>query len=191
MELYIPDAHAVQQFYINNKDQAYWAKVWPASVGLCIFLQQNIGIIKNKNVLELAAGLGLPGLSIATNAGRVTITDKEPLAKTFVQQSAKYLQLKNVTARTLSWQQSISEPLPDVVLLSDVNYEPEVFEELWQVIQYFLNNNITVIISTPQRLVAKDFIARLLPFVAQQWNDNIELDNRETSVSVFVLTKDL
>ena len=185
--IYIPDADAVQKAYCDNKDAAYWAQVWPASIGLCNFLQQNLQHIENKNVLELAAGLGLSGLYAAGFARQVSITDREAQAIECIKQSAAHLQLQNVKAFALDWKDAPNISQPDIVLLSDVNYEPEVFEELHKVIVYFLEKNIPVIISTPQRLVAKPFINSLLLYCRQQWNSEVIWNSGEAAVSVFVL----
>ncbi|SDD81273.1 Lysine methyltransferase [Niabella drilacis] len=183
----MPPPEFVQQAYKDNKNAAYWAQVWPAAIGLSMFLQQHQEYIADQRVLELAAGLGLPGLYAASVAKEVTISDKEVLASAYVKRSAAQLQLNNVTATTLDWKDAIAQPWPDVVLLSDVNYEPEVFAELKKVIDHFLQHKVTVIISTPQRLVAKPFIITLLPCARQQWNSTVTLNDVDTEVSVFVL----
>jgi len=189
IEIYVPQPTFVQQFYQSNKGDAYWAQVWPASIGLCLFLYQYPEYITGKTVLELAAGIGLPGLFAAKKAKQVTITDRALFAEAFVAASAAHLQLSNVTAATLNWTEAPRTTLTDVILLSDVNYEPAVFEELQKVIDIFLTRHVTVIISTPQRLVAKQFISRLLPYVTQQWYTPVEHNNRETGISIFVLQK--
>ncbi|MBO9618860.1 MAG: methyltransferase [Niabella sp.] len=188
LEICMPAPEFVQQTYQRNKNAAYWAQVWPAAIGLCVFLQQHPQYITNKQVLELAAGLGLPGLYAAAFAQHATISDKEALATDYIKKSAEQLQLKNVTAIALDWRDAVTRPLPDVVLLSDVNYEPAVFVELKKVINHFWQHKVTIIISTPQRLVAKPFITTLLPKTTQQWNTAIILNNTETDVSVFVLS---
>ncbi|AHF17952.1 class I SAM-dependent methyltransferase [Niabella soli] len=187
LEIYLPSSDYIQQAYQHNKNAAYWAQVWPAAIGLCLFLQQHPQYITSKQVLELAAGLGLPGLYAATLAQHVVISDKEALAAAYVKKSAAHLQLENVTAIALDWQDAVTLPLPDVVLLSDVNYEPAVFAELKKVIDHFLQHKVAVIISTPQRLVAKPFITTLLPHATLQWSTIVTFNNTETDVSVFVL----
>lgn len=87
----------------------------------------------------------------------------------------------------MDWKDAVQLPLPDTLLLSDVNYEPKVFDELLKVSEHFLSNNVTIIISTPQRLVAKPFINRLLLYCHLQWSCNVLLNGKETGVSVFVL----
>jgi len=187
LEIYIPDAEAVQKTYSNNQDTAYWTQVWPSSAGLCNFLKEHPHYIEGKNVLELAAGLGLPGLYAAATARQVTITDREEQAVACIQQSIAHLQLKNTMAATMDWKNAVQAPFPDLILLSDVNYEPAVFDELLHVIEDFLQNKVTIIISTPQRLVAKQFINSLLSYSTQQWNGEVVWNGKETGVSVFVL----
>lgn len=189
IDIYVPDEEAIQQVYTNNKNDAYWAQVWPASIGLCQFFEQYPHYIDNKSILELAAGLGLSGLYAAKNARSVYISDREPLASQFVKKSAQHLKLTNVTALPLNWKDAPGIPCPEVVLLSDVNYEPAVFEELRQVLQFFLDQKVQIIISTPQRLVAKEFIMELLPYNSLQWNNTVTLHGKETGVSIFVLEK--
>lgn len=176
--VFIPDPDEIAEQYKHDKHSAYWAKVWPASVGLCRFLQQHSHFIKDKTVLELAAGLGLAGLYTAQFAKQVHITDIEPQAMEYIQQSIVHSQLHNVSCAAMDWKDAVQLPLPQVVLLSDVNYSPSQFEELEKVILHFIQNKITVILSTPQRLVAKEFINRLLSYCKERGD--------KEGVSVFV-----
>ena len=163
------------------------AKVWPAAVGLCIFLQNNLHYIKNKKVLELAAGPGLPGIFCAAYACQVCISDIKPQAVALARLSATQHQLENISCRVIDWNDLQDVPLPEVLLLSDINYEPSQFEQLLSVIHYFLDNQCTIILSTPQRLMAKDFINQLLLFCEEQTETEVELEGQKTNISVFVL----
>jgi len=176
--IFIPDPAVIAEEYKDDKHSSYWAQPWPAAIGLCHFLQQHSHFIKDKNVLELAAGVGLAGLYAAKSAKQVHITDIEPQAMEYIQQSAAHNQLHNVTCAFMDWKDAVQLPLPEVVLLSDVNYAPALFEELEKLIIHFIQNKVTVILSTPQRLVAKEFINRLLPYCKERGD--------EEGVSVFV-----
>lgn len=192
IEIFVPNPLLIKATYKNNgEDPAslYWAKVWPASIGLCIFLQNNLQYIKDKNVLELAAGPGLPGIYSAVFSRQVCISDIEPQAVELVRLSATHNQLQNVSCRTIDWNDLSDVPLPEILLLSDINYEPSQFEQLLLVIHYFLGNQCTIILSTPQRLMAKDFIIQLLPFCIVQTETAIEMEDQQTNISIFVLKK--
>lgn len=189
LEIYVPDAAAVQEAYVDAADAAYWAQVWPAAYGLCLFLQEHPPYIHNKRVLELAAGLGLPGLFAARNAAHVCITDREQQAMDYVNHTIRLQGLLNVTTEVMDWKAAVKAPKPDTLLLSDANYDPAAFRELQTVVESFVEGGTTVIISTPQRLVAKSFINRVLPFTTLQWSGTVLLREKETGVSVFVLEK--
>lgn len=190
LEIYVPDSSGVRHRYKDDPEAAYWAQVWPAAIGLCLFLQKHPHYIERKDVLELAAGLGLPGLYAAGIAGKVCITDRSEEATACVMRSIEHLRLSSVVSMTMDWTASCDAPLPDVVLLSDVNYDPSLFDELHQALVYFLEKKVTVIISTPQRLIAKQFMVRLLSYCVLQWSSDVLLRGRETGVSVWVLQAD-
>lgn len=165
----------------------YWAKVWPAAIGLCDFLERNKQLTRNKNILELAAGLGLPGIFVAQYAGHVTISDIEPAAVELARQSAFHNHLKNVDCRLIDWNNLEEVQIPEVLLLSDINYEPAQFELITEMIHYFLNKGAVIILSTPQRLMAKTFINRLLIHVGDQSEIMVDQDGLVTAVSIFIL----
>lgn len=186
VQLVIPNAAAVQQWYEEQSSETafpFWAKVWPAAVALANFLAQNQHFILHKNVLEIAAGLGLPSVYAAGFAHTVCCSDyvHEPLD--FVLKSAQLNQLNNLTCEVLNWNNLPDDIEADVVLLSDINYEPSAFKILFSMLQRFLQEQTTVILSTPQRLMAKPFIEQLLPYCVYTEEQQID----DTAISVYVL----
>jgi predicted nicotinamide N-methyase len=165
----------------------YWAKVWPAALGLCYFLHDNVHYVKHKTVTELAAGLGLPSLFAARYAAKVYCSDIEPAAVALLEQSVQHNRFNNVRCSVKSWSDYLGGINPHTLLLSDINYEPEYFDSLLEVIQYYLEHRCTVIISTPQRLMAKSFIEKLLLYCVHQEEKIIHETRQETAVSIFVL----
>lgn len=183
VELFVP-ASTQQLLYQHTP---YWGKVWPAAAGLCEFLSANLHLIRDKKVSELAAGLGLPSLFAARHAAFVHCSDIEPAAVELVQQSVLHNGFTHMQCAAASWDAYDREQVPDVLLLSDVNYEPEVFESLLKAVQFYLQQQCTVILSSPQRLMAKPFIEQLLVYCRQQDETMVTLDGATTAVSVFVL----
>jgi predicted nicotinamide N-methyase len=187
VQLVVPNVDAVQQWYMQQTTEMpfpYWAKVWPASIALANFIAKNPILIQQKNVLEIAAGLGLPSLVVAEFANTICCSDyvQEPLY--FVMQSIQVNQLKNISCEMLDWNQLPKNIVADVLLLSDINYEPASFESLLNMLQQFLQQSTTIILATPQRLMAKPFIEQLLPYCIQQENIVVQ----ETGVSILVLS---
>ena len=167
----------------------YFARIWPASIALCQFLAANTQLIKGKLVAEIAAGLGLPSLLAAHYAKEVSASDYHPQAIQIIAQSAALNQLNNIQTTLLNWTNIPDTFSPQVLLLSDVNYSPEAFLILQQLIQNLMNKGTLIILSTPQRLVAKSFLLPLLPYCIQQENYTIQHEGISTETSVFVLSK--
>jgi len=205
----VPEQSAIHQQYIQQKQSTetsiecippfsfgegtgmrpYFARIWPASIALCQFLAANEQLIKNKMVAEIAAGLGLPSLLAAHYAKEVSASDYHPQAIQIIAESASLNQLKNLHTTLLDWTNVPDTFAPEVLLLSDVNYSPEAFPVLQQLIQNLMNKGTLIILSTPQRLVAKSFLMPLLPHCIQQENYTIQYEGSTTETSVFVLSQ--
>lgn len=192
-EALIPDAAALQQWYqqqLKADEYApapYWAQVWAAAYALCNFLAERNELIQNKTVVELAAGLGLPSLLAAKTASSVLCSDVSADAVQLMQQSIAQNKLGKCTARVIDWNELPEDITADVILLSDINYEPQVFATLYKVLVSFLEEGTTIILSTPQRLMAKPFIEQLQPFIAESFSATITTIEPHTDCSVFVL----
>ena len=191
--VYVPNGKQVQELYLQQKKEdeqtifPYWSKIWAAAYAMSEFLIDHLNLISNKNVVELAAGLALPSLVAAKYATSVYVSDQAADAMEIVQHSAKHNGFVNITTKVLDWKQLQSSFAADIVLMSDINYEPSNFEALYYIISNLLQKDITIILSTPQRLMAKTFIEKLLPFATMQENKSVIEDDTETEVSIFVL----
>jgi predicted nicotinamide N-methyase len=186
-KLYVPGPHHIKEAFAEGLlSSPYWSQIWPSSIALSLFILQHPELISGKKVLELGAGLGLPSLIAAGNAAEVLCTDKEKEAVAMVQQSATLHKLNNLQAAVLDWKDALHQDT-DIVLLSDVNYEPHSFPALRATIERFLLQGATVILATPQRLMAKDFLTPLMPWCKEQDSYAIPHQQQEVAVTVLVL----
>ncbi len=127
--LFVPDETAVKESYEKESISfPYWCQVWPAAIAMSDFLLRHPEYIQHKTVLELAAGLGLPSIVSAQEASTVICSDYLPEAVAVIQRSAKHNHLQNLRTRLLDWHCLPDDLTADVLLLSDVNYEPSLFE---------------------------------------------------------------
>lgn len=190
LSVYVPDVATVRDLYKQNTiDFPYWSQIWPAALGLCQFLEQNTGYIENKTVLELAAGLGLPSFLAAEYSRSVHCSDYFPEAVALQQRSIEHNQFGNMSCSVLDWNNIPATIKADVLLLSDVNYDPWIFDKVYETIDRFLNEGSLIILSTPQRLMAKSFIERLLPFCIRQEELMINKDGKAVAITVMVLER--
>ncbi len=188
VKLIVPDIEAVKLQYGQNDPVPYWAKLWPAAIALCGFLAEHPTYIKDKKVLELAAGLGLPSLFSAWYAKEVYCTDYDPQAVELMKRSVEENGFSNVACGVVNWNFLPENISAGVLLLSDVNYDRLQFEILYDVLEKFINAGTVIILATPQRLMAKPFIERLLKWCAHQ-EERIVEDHNGTYVTVMVLQR--
>ncbi|RYY31087.1 MAG: hypothetical protein EOP46_21050, partial [Sphingobacteriaceae bacterium] len=107
-------------------------------------------------------------LLAARYAASVICSDYMPASLEFTRRSAVINQLTNMECRCLDWNVSGEIPTTDIVLMSDVNYDPAEFEILFRLLTRLLQNGSRLILSTPQRIMGKSFIERLLSFCKEQ-----------------------
>ena len=167
----------------------YWAKLWPSALALGSYIAGHPQLIVGKKVLELAAGLGLPGIVAAHLASEVVISDYAPEAVVTIRSSVELNGLGNVQCQVIDWNSLPPDLESEVILLSDINYDPAAFEVLYDVLQDFLAKGSTLILATPQRLMAKPFIERLLPDCVEQDEQLIQLNGESAFISLFVLAR--
>lgn len=186
----VPNDDEVKDFTSSKNSLVafpYWAKVWPSSIALAAFIQRNSHLLANKKVAELAAGLALPSVVAATYAKLVWCSDLSAEAMQVAAESAASLHLKNITFEALDWNNLPRDFNAEVVLLSDINYDPAVFENLENVLIMLLNKGCTLLLATPHRLMAKPFIEKLTPYIREKHEECVKENNETTFISILVL----
>lgn len=193
LKLYVPDPEEVRKEW-NRQQEAgskepfpYWTQVWPSALAMAHFLVNHPGYITDKKVLELAAGLGLPSLAAAGKAKEVCCSDYLPEAVETMRMSVEYNGLKNVDCRLLDWNDLPEDLDTDVLLLSDINYDPSGFDTLHAVVKKFLQKGVTVLLSTPQRMMGAPFISHILPWCIHSEEMIVEHKEINVPVSLMVL----
>ena len=190
IDLYIPEPESVRQKYAVEKIRKpetpfpFWAKIWPSAIVMSEYLVGHPDIIKGKRVLELAGGLGLPSIVASHFAENVCFSDYLQEAVSVVRKSVWHNRIHNIDCAVYNWSSLPEELSADILLLSDVNYEPEVFDQLVMLCEKFLFSGTTIILTTPGRIMAKDFIDRL-----DKWNyEKLEVSrNSENPIYVFLI----
>ncbi|WP_157576699.1 methyltransferase [Asinibacterium sp. OR53] len=187
--LYVPYQEQVRRLYQQNTTAPfpYWARLWPASIAMGRWVVENKSLLRNKKVLELAAGLALPSLIAARYAGEVCCSDYLPEPLEVVARSIAHNKLSSIQCQLLNWHHLPENIDTDILLLSDVNYHPSEFDALMRVIMLFLDKGTRIVLTTPQRLAAKPFIEKLLPFCTMQKETAIDHDGSTTVISLLQL----
>lgn len=195
LAIYIPDYEQVKEVYeailIDHPAEPfpYWAKLWPSSLALVQFFKTHPDFIKDKTVLEIGAGIGLPSFFIAGKVKSIQVTDYAPDAVALLEKNIQHLTLNNVQAMELDWNRVPDSINADVVLLSDVNYNPKQFDGLLQLITKLIAEGTTVILSTPQRIMANPFITAIHTLVKQKFVELVNENGKSVEISIMVLSK--
>ena len=193
--IYIPAYEAVKAVYASliKSDPVtpfpFWAKLWPSSIALLDVLKAHPHLIENKHVIEIGAGIGLPSLMMADVAKSIQISDYNLEAVELLQKNIAQLQLRNVQALQLDWNNLPENIHPEVVILSDINYDPTQFETLKKIIEKFINQGCTIILSTPQRIMASPFVIAISAFIIADYEELVDENGVNQEISILVLSK--
>jgi len=193
--IYVPVYDAVKAIYTDllALDPAtpfpYWAKVWPSAIALHNVLQKHPSLIRDKTVLELGAGIGLPSLLMANEANAIQVSDYNSEAVELLQKNITHLQLQNVQAIQLDWNNVPENMKAEVMILSDVNYDPTQFETLTKLIEKFIHQGCAIILSTPQRIMASPFVLALSEFIIADYVELVDENGVTKEISILVLSK--
>jgi predicted nicotinamide N-methyase len=195
ISLHLPDADQVRMAWEAGGVPTagafpYWSKLWPASLGICEFLSRHPGIYRQKKVMELGAGLGLPSMLCAQEADSVLCTDLSEHAMRYARASVELNGLSNIVCRTHDWTMDCAGMSTDVLLLSDVNYAPESFAFIIGLLQSFLEGGTMIILSTPHRLTAREFIRQVEPWIQHRSEYMVGAEASQEPVSVYLLHRD-
>ena len=194
LSLYVPDLELVKSTYedsiIQNKDTAFpfWAKVWPSSKAMTTFLQSEISLIQSKRVLEIGSGIGLPSFSIATHVSELIISDYSSDAVELINRNITHLSLPHAKSMRIDWNALPEGIYADIILLSDINYDPVEFDPLLQMIQRFMGDGSTVIIATPQRIMTNPFVDLIKPFIRRSLVISVEEMNHVLDIGIVILS---
>jgi 2-polyprenyl-3-methyl-5-hydroxy-6-metoxy-1,4-benzoquinol methylase len=192
--LFLPDPDQVRPVYeaLFAQNPAtpfpYWAKLWPSAVALTSFLLAEPSWVKGKKILEIGAGIGLPSFCMARLASEITITDHDPEAIELAQKNIAHLGLTNAKATHLDWNQFPENLICDTVLMSDVNYSPDQFENLLALITSFMKKGCDMIIATPQRITATMFVPAIQPYIRRTMQRTIDDNGQAVNISLLVLS---
>jgi predicted nicotinamide N-methyase len=152
-------------------------------------LEAHPHLIQNKHVLEIGAGIGLPSLMMADHAKSIQVSDYNLEAVALLQKNIEHLQLQNVEAIRLDWNAIPEYMNPEVILLSDVNYDPTQFDVLISLIEKFIHQGSTIILSTPQRIMASPFVQKLESFIIERYETLVDENGIPKEISILVLSK--
>jgi predicted nicotinamide N-methyase len=169
VQIYIPDPVQVRNAYENGtlKDFPYWSRIWPSSLVLAQWLNENTHYLTGKKIFEVGAGLGLPSFVAAKFATSVVISDHIPLALEWINFNISRIKETEVSSMLFDWR---TTPLPqaDTVLMSDIGYHEKDFLHVHRMIRQCLHYGSEVVLTIPARRISAKFMEPLEEFVTSR-----------------------
>ncbi|SPQ94361.1 unnamed protein product (mitochondrion) [Plasmodiophora brassicae] len=107
--------------------EAVGAVVWPAGLAMARHFAREDGDFRDVNCVELGAGTGIVGLTLACRGARVCLTDRRDLVRLLEAQINDRRLPHQPTVAALNWGDSIDGSLQgcDVLVAADVLYKEE------------------------------------------------------------------
>lgn len=144
-------------------DPQYGMYVWPCAVVLAQYIWTKREELKDKTVLELGAGVSLPGVLAAKCGAKVILSDNADTPRCLEngRRSCEANGLSHVEVLGLTWGEVSPElvllPKLDIILGSDVFYEPQDFEDVIFTVAFLLRKNPTAQFWTTYQVRSADW----------------------------------
>lgn len=185
--LHLTPADEDRFFQHLMKALPYGVALWPSGVALAYEIASWGDALRGKTVLELGAGVGLPGLVAASLGARVTQTDNQELAMSVCQLNAKRNGITSIAFRLVDWVVWDDEAKYDVIIGADILYGDALHPALRQIFDTNLAPGGHVLLTDPLRGPS-----RLMFDVLEQrgWDVDVQLlevgdDEDQRTIGVF------
>lgn len=156
------DHPAVRAAYAADGYTPYWADLWPAArmLAKAVLAEPWERYPEPRDALEVACGLGLPGIAALSRGLRVTFSDVDELAVRYAAANARLNGFTDFATAALDLRCPPPGLLANVVLGSDLLYEPWLVEPVVTFLGAVLAPGGVALIADPDRASARPFMAR-------------------------------
>lgn len=163
----------------------YWAEMWPAARGLAQYIWDEIDF-QGETVLELGAGLGLPGMVAALKGGSVTFSDYIEESMEIISRNAARNNIKDAAYLLADWRDFQVKEKFDWIIGSDVLYNPNLNPYVIQILEHNLAPTGHLLFAHPSRPVTKELLESLIiPLGLQEDTAKVPVTVQEADVPEF------
>ncbi len=139
----------------------YGFLLWESAVGLARHLAQQAAAVRGKQVLELGAGVGLPGLVAQAVGATVCQTDYQAAALALTQWNAQQNGIAGIETFLADWRAWRHPPRYDLILGADILYDATLHFYLEAIFRKNLLPGGQLLLADPGRPQALDFAIQL------------------------------
>jgi predicted nicotinamide N-methyase len=182
---------------IDEESIPFWAEIWDSAFALsqyCVKKIINMSCISEPylpSVLELGCGVGLVGVCVSHFGASVTQVDYSPDAIQFCRLNAYINGVHNIRQISADIRQLNLHRHYDLIIGSDILYEPNLHPYLLKTLELHLNNNGVAIFADPGRNWASKFIdlASQLGWTYDIDEVLINRDNESKTIDIITLAR--
>nr|XP_014435724.1 methyltransferase-like protein 23 isoform X1 [Pelodiscus sinensis] len=180
-ELVVLIPEIIRSLLFQILDSQYGMYVWPCAVVLAQYLWFHRRMLPSKRILEIGAGVSLPGIVAAKCGAEVILTDTEELPQCLenCERSCQINNLLGIHIIGLTWGQIspnlLSLPEIDIILASDVFFEPEDFEDILTTVYFLMKRNPAAQFWTTYQVRSSDWSIEALLYKWKLKNVHIPL----------------
>lgn len=163
----------------------YFGILWPAAEALAEYIAENASLVKNKTVLELGCGLGLPSLVASHLGGQVLATDFHPDVEEYFIRNCRHSSVECEYQR-LNWREENVSQKFDVVIGSDVLYESKHPREVALGLLRFVKEDGMIILSDPGRSYLQQFLSAMNDLGVSEEMYSKKVDSKDVFIFKFI-----
>lgn len=136
----------------------YWADLWPSAIALARWLSARD--LRDKRVLELGCGVGLPAVVSLSRGAEVVVSDQYAAAMDFAAFNARTNEGREPETYGLDWRRPELDGLGrfDLVIAADVLYEALSGLALAELVPRLLTRGGEAVFADPNRNTAPVFL---------------------------------
>lgn len=146
---------------VRDERIPYWADLWHSATALAKYVVREGLVQSGMRVTEIGCGLGLTGIVAGKLGAEVTFSDYMDDALDFARLNWTRNFERPARFVKMDWRNPDPALAGDLVLAADVAYERRAFGPLLHTFDLFCRQGSTVLLSEPNRDVAKDFFEML------------------------------
>lgn len=137
-----------------------WADIWPAARGISYWIWEHLQF-DGDELIELGAGLGLPGIVCGLKGAMVTLSDFNPSALELAAENAGRNGLADFAVLQADWRTYRPDKKYRWVLGSDIFYDPKLNTHLLKLIPKLVARGGGILAAHPGRPATFEFLQAL------------------------------